>query len=113
MPKHLNNKFENLEQERKSLQETNNLLRTSLNNYVNSLLEILIKEQESFDVSKDNLNIYLGNQKRTVDNLIKELGEILDSNHYQVILKIKDQINHLQIEQLKSQFQTQIQLSPK
>ncbi|CAG8562690.1 592_t:CDS:1, partial [Paraglomus occultum] len=116
----LNDKISTLEREKKDLQETNESLRTSLNNYVNSLLDSLIQEQENFNVDDDNLSIYLKNQQRTIDNLEESLGKELNSEQSRNLRGIQKQLAWFREEQMKrklerleEQLQNQILVSPK
>ena len=111
----LNDKISTLEREKKDLRETNESLRTSLDNYVDSLLDSLIQEQENFNVDDDNLSIYLENQQKIIDNLDLEegFGKKLNSEQSHNIRKIQKQIFQIQKEQMKKKYETKVQILPK
>jgi hypothetical protein len=111
----LSDKISALEKEAKDLQETNESLRTSLNNYVNSLLDSLIQEQEGFDVNDDKLGIYLENQQKIIDNLDLEegLGKELNSEQFRNLRKIQKQIFQFQREQMKKKYEAKVQILPR
>jgi len=103
----LNDKISNLEREKKDLQETSESLRTNLNNYVNSLLDSLIQEQEELKNRDDktNLSIYLENQQKIIDSLEENFGKELNSEQSRNLRKIQKQIFQFQKEQMKKKLE--------
>jgi hypothetical protein len=112
-PTCIDNRIETLEERKNNLEETSESLRTSLDNYVNSLLDSLIQEQENFNVDDNNLNIYLENQQKTIDKLEENFGKELNSEQSRNLRKIQKQIFQFQKEQMKKKYEARIQVLPR